>query len=90
MTGVGLLEQRDGRVAAKTFVELAAAQIETNLPYGSNDKVTAAGSLIIRFIPEPGLLVLLGSGVAGLAMLGRRMRARKQDGAASECVDARP
>ena len=52
-------------------------QIETNLPYGSNDKVTAAGSLIIHFIPEPGLLVLLGSGVAGLAILGRRMRAQR-------------
>jgi len=51
-------------------------QIETNLPYGSSDKVTAAGSLMIRFVPEPGLLVLLGSGVAGLAILGR-MRVRK-------------
>ena len=28
--------------------------------------------LLVRFIPEPGLLVLLGSGVAGLALLGRR------------------
>mgnify|MGYP000175699932 CR=1 FL=1 len=28
--------------------------------------------LVIRFIPEPGLLLLLGSGVAGLVLLGRR------------------
>jgi hypothetical protein len=27
---------------------------------------------MIHFIPEPGLLLLLGSGVAGLAFLGRR------------------
>jgi len=52
-------------------------QIETNLPFGSNDTVRAAGTLLIQFIPEPGLLVLLGSGVAGLAILGSRMRARK-------------
>jgi hypothetical protein len=31
--------------------------------------------LLVHFIPEPDLLVLLGSGVAGLALLGRR-RAR--------------
>ena len=59
-------------------------QIETNLPLGSNDKVTAGALLLIHFVPEPGLLVLLGSGVAGLAVLGCRMRARKRDGAASE------
>jgi len=52
-------------------------QIQTNLAFGSNDQVRAAGSLVIRFIPEPGLLVLLGSGVAGLAILGRRVRARR-------------
>jgi hypothetical protein len=27
---------------------------------------------VLRFVPEPGLLLLLGSGVAGLAALGRR------------------
>jgi hypothetical protein len=47
-------------------------QVETNLPLGSMDKVTASGVLVIRFIPEPGLLVLLASGVTGLAILGRR------------------
>ena len=50
-------------------------QVQTNLPMGSNDKVGSSAMLLIRFIPEPGLLLLLGSGVAGLALLGRkRMR----------------
>jgi hypothetical protein len=30
------------------------------------------GTLTLNFVPEPGTLLLLGSGVAGLAMLGRR------------------
>jgi hypothetical protein len=51
-------------------------QIWTNLTLGSNEKVVAPGILIIKFIPEPGLLLLLGSGVAGLALLARR-RVRK-------------
>jgi uncharacterized membrane protein YccC len=39
---------------------------------GSNDKLSAAGVMVIHFIPEPGLLLLLGSGVLGLCLLGRR------------------
>ena len=32
-------------------------------------------TLAIHFVPEPGLMLLLGSGVVGLALLGRsRMR----------------
>jgi hypothetical protein len=51
-------------------------QVVTNLPSGSSEKIGSFVILVIHFIPEPGLLVLLGSGVAGLAMLGRR-RARE-------------
>jgi hypothetical protein len=46
-------------------------QVRTNLPAGSNLKVSAAVTSIVRFVPEPGLLLLLGSGVTGLALLGR-------------------
>ncbi len=51
------------------------AQIVTNLTAGTAEKLSTKVSLLIHFIPEPGLLLLLGSGVAGLAILGRkRMR----------------
>jgi hypothetical protein len=51
------------------------SQVTSNLPLGSNAKIGAATIFVVRFIPEPGLLMLLGSGVVGLALLGRgRMR----------------
>jgi hypothetical protein len=50
-------------------------QVVTNLTNGSNQKIALFGFLNIHFIPEPGMLLLLGSGVAGLVLLGRhRMR----------------
>lgn len=51
------------------------SQVRTNLALGSNAKVASAVTSVIHFIPEPGLMLLIGSGVVGLAMLGRsRMR----------------
>ena len=51
------------------------AQVVTNLETGTSDKVASGSDFIIRFIPEPGLLLLLGAGLAGVAVLGRsRMR----------------
>jgi len=47
-------------------------QVMTNLALGSSDKMASAMVMVLRFVPEPGLLLLLGSGVAGLAALGRR------------------
>jgi hypothetical protein len=50
-------------------------QVVTNLQNGSNLKIALFGFLTVHFIPEPGMLMLLGSGVAGLILLGRsRMR----------------
>jgi hypothetical protein len=50
-------------------------QVVTNLTNGSNQKIALFGFLTVHFIPEPGMLLLLGSGVAGLVLLGRhRMR----------------
>jgi hypothetical protein len=51
------------------------AQVRTNLALGSNKKISVITNLIVHFVPEPGMLLLLGSGVVGLALLGRnRMR----------------
>lgn len=51
------------------------AQVATNLPLGSNKALGILANLRIHFIPEPGLLLLIGSGVVGLAVVGRkRMR----------------
>jgi hypothetical protein len=51
------------------------SQVRTNLSLGTNEKVAAITELVVHFIPEPGLLLLLGSGVVGLALIGRsRMR----------------
>ena len=42
---------------------------------GNTQKLSLFTSLTFHFVPEPGILLLLGSGVAGLALLGRsRMR----------------
>lgn len=51
------------------------SQIRTNLSAGTSKKIGGLTTLIIHFVPEPGMLLLLGSGVMGLALLGRnRMR----------------
>jgi hypothetical protein len=50
-------------------------QVSTNLTVGSNQVIALFGELTLHFVPEPGLMLLIGSGVAGLALLGRnRMR----------------
>jgi hypothetical protein len=50
-------------------------QVRTNLALGTSEKIAVFGEILIHFIPEPGLLVLIGAGVAGLALIGaRRMR----------------
>jgi len=54
---------------------ISPMQVVTNLPTGSNAKIALFGYIGVHFIPEPGMLLLLGSGVAGLVLLGRhRMR----------------
>jgi hypothetical protein len=47
------------------------SQVRTNLALGGSRKVAVLGQLLVRFVPEPGLLVLLASAVAGLLLLGR-------------------
>jgi hypothetical protein len=39
---------------------------------GASAQLPMFGILDLTFIPEPGTLLLLGSGIAGIAMIGRR------------------
>jgi hypothetical protein len=50
-------------------------KVVTNLT-GSLLILVVLGTLTLNFVPEPGTLLLLGSGVAGLAILGRRRMGR--------------
>jgi hypothetical protein len=54
---------------------ISPMQVVTNLTAGSSAKLSLFGTIRLHFIPEPGMLMLLGAGVAGLVLLGRsRMR----------------
>jgi hypothetical protein len=54
---------------------ITPTQVLTKGISGNAKKLALFTSIALHFVPEPGLLLLLGSGVAGLALLGRsRMR----------------
>ena len=67
-------------------VLVTPAKIHSNL---SQDNVGVLTQLTVRFIPEPGTLLLLGSGVAGVLLLGRN-RIRNHDQIAAGGLRPRP
>jgi len=61
-SGTTSTAQPDGEVVLVT-----PSKIHSNL---SQDNVGLSTQLTVRFIPEPGMLLLIGSGVVGLALIG--------------------
>lgn len=53
-------------------------QIATNLAFGTNAQIGWIAVLKVHFIPEPGLLLSLGTAIAGLALLGRSRLGRQR------------
>ena len=46
-------------------------QVSTNLTGGSSAVISLLGKIRLHFVPEPGLMLLIGSGVVALVLLGR-------------------
>src|SRR5690606_21927742 len=61
-----------GAVAGGSVQLVTPIFISTNI--GASAVLPAFGILTLNFVPEPGTLVLLGSGIAGLVMFGRSRR----------------
>ena len=54
---------------------ISPMQVFTSGVPGNSEKIALFASIRVHFVPEPGLLLLIGSGVVGLAVIGRaRMR----------------
>jgi hypothetical protein len=64
-----------------TIQLIAPSQVYTQgVPGGHSDKQALFTRLTLNFVPEPGLSLLLGPGVVGLALLGRkRMRSQEHN-----------
>jgi len=72
-TGTGMYTGTDSRTPGGLgqVTLVSPSRVTTNIAGGLLILVTF-GQLTLQFVPEPGTLLLLGSGVAGLAILGRR------------------
>jgi hypothetical protein len=56
--------------SSKVIQLIASQQVTTAGIAGNSTKLTLFTALTLHFIPEPGLLLLIGSGVVGLGLLG--------------------
>jgi len=77
---VGITGFRHGAASGTSSTGLLSGQIRLVTPVFVSTNISASavvpvfGVLDLHFIPEPGTLLLLGSGVAGLVMIGRSKR----------------
>jgi PEP-CTERM motif-containing protein len=78
LTGTAMYTGTDSRTPGGLgqVTLVTPTKVVTNLTGGLLILVVL-GSLTLNFVPEPGTLLLLGSGVAGLAVLGRRRVSRR-------------
>jgi len=69
----GAASASDSSTAANSgVIQLIAPQhITTSGVLGNSTRVALFSTLTLHFIPEPGLLLLIASGVVGLALIGR-------------------
>jgi hypothetical protein len=70
MTSMGGTATQMGFVSGNNVQLVTPITINTNI--GASATLPAFGILNLTFVPEPGTLLLLASGVAGLAVLGRK------------------
>jgi hypothetical protein len=55
---------------------ISPLQVTTNITSGSSAVLKLFSSIKLHFVPEPGMVLLLGSGVVGLVLLGRHRMKR--------------
>jgi hypothetical protein len=68
----GPISQTTSTAQPSGVVQLVSpAQVTTNLAFGTSEVLGIVLVYTVHFIPEPGMLLLLGSGVVGLLLLGR-------------------
>ena len=73
----GAASSNSSTAASSGVVQLIAPQAITVTGIaGNSTALTLFATLTIHFIPEPGLLLLIGSGVVGLALVGRSRMAK--------------
>jgi len=59
-------------VGSSKVVQLVASQQVTTLGVaGNSTKMTLFATLTLHFVPEPGLFLLISSGIVGLSLMGR-------------------
>ncbi|MBW2289859.1 MAG: PEP-CTERM sorting domain-containing protein, partial [Deltaproteobacteria bacterium] len=68
----GAASSNSSTATGSGLIQLIAPQQVTVQGVNSNSsELTLFASLTLHFVPEPGLLLLIGSGVVGLGLLGR-------------------
>jgi hypothetical protein len=66
-----------GTVSSPAVVQFVTpGQVTTNITATTSTKLQLINTMRFKMVPEPGLVLLLGTGVAGLAILGRRRMRR--------------